>query len=216
MLSYLKNFFALCLDALFPLSNRVRKVQALKAEDFKAEPLMQNPFGVPITSLLSFNDSRVRMLIHALKFEASHHAASIASDIVADFLIEEIADEKVFSDKKLFLVPVPLGKVRERERGRNQSARITDTLSDTLAIQTAPHLLVRVRETLPQTTLKRKERLQNVQGAFSVPSEYLPEVKDAHIILIDDVTTTGATLSEAAKPLLSVGASVTALSIAHA
>ena len=78
----------------------------------------------------------------------------------------------------------------------------------------APRALVRTRATKQQTKLSRAERLQNMTGAFSVPD--VEAVQGTHIFLIDDVTTTGATLAEAAKPILKAGAKVSALALARA
>ncbi len=73
---------------------------------------------------------------------------------------------------------------------------------------------MRTRETKPQTRLPRSERLSNVAGAFAVTDEQA--IADTHIFILDDVTTTGATLANAATPLRRAGAKVTLLALARA
>jgi predicted amidophosphoribosyltransferase len=74
-----------------------------------------------------------------------------------------------------------------------------------------PHILedalLRTRDTVPQTQLSRKQRLTNVVGCFAVASEVRTQIHGAHIVIIDDVITTGATLAEARLTLLRAGAS---------
>ena len=118
----------------------------------------------------------------------------------------------------LFIVPVPLHKNRARERGFNQIELVLKALPQefrdgTLATY-APHLIERVRETKQQTRLSRSERLSNVAGAFSTPNA--GALKKANIVLVDDVTTTGATLVNAAHPLRRAGADVTLIALARA
>lgn len=77
-------------------------------------------------------------------------------------------------------------------------------------------VLVRIRATAQQTRLSRQERLRNVAGAFALNAADDSVARGAHIFLVDDVTTTGSTLAEAAKPLRSVATSLTLLAVAHA
>src|SRR3989344_4141707 len=111
------------------------------------------------------------------------------------------------------LEDIPLLKTIARERGWNQIDLVLKALphefrDGTLSTHT-PHALVRTRATRAQTRLPRSERLSNVAGAFSLTDGAL--VRDSHIFLVDDVTTTGATLANAANPLRRAGAKVTLL-----
>jgi ComF family protein len=120
------------------------------------------------------------------------------------------------------IVPVPLFHLRERERGFNQARLLAEGLKHSL--DTLPGakkkridatLLVRTRATLPQAGLKVGARKENVRGAFAVVK---PEhVQGRQVVLVDDVMTTGATLSACASTLKKQGASrVYALAMARA
>ena len=103
------------------------------------------------------------------------------------------------------VVPVPLSVGRQRERGYNQSELIARELAD-LGTLPAPvtNALIRHRDTRPQVELQRAERLTNVRGAFDCPQ---PDLVAGHrVLLIDDVSTTGATLEACAVPLIAAGA----------
>ena len=105
-----------------------------------------------------------------------------------------------------FIVPVPLNWRRLWWRKYNQSALLAYGLSAQSALPCLPHALVRTRPTRPQMRLERAERLKNVKGAFRVADAALPRVQNKHILLVDDVVTTGATVDACAKALLKAGA----------
>lgn len=112
------------------------------------------------------------------------------------------------------IVPVPLSPSRGRLRGYNQSALLARPLSLATGIPYRPGILKRVRETASQVGLTQKERIQNVRGAFHAR----PELVDGkHILVVDDITTTGATLQNCAAALLTAGAaSVYGITLARA
>jgi ComF family protein len=102
------------------------------------------------------------------------------------------------------IVPVPLHTKRLRQRGFNQSGLMAVALGRRLRIPVQFGALVRENWTEPQTRLNRDERLKNVKGAFAVAS--VPLVRDRGILLVDDVLTTGTTVSECARTLRKAGA----------
>jgi ComF family protein len=113
------------------------------------------------------------------------------------------------------VLPIPLHRARLYERGYNQSAMLGRGMAERLGVRVATDVLVRTRATRSQTRLSREARWQNVSGAFAVTKA--EAVADKHILLIDDVLTTGATLAAAAATLKSAGAaSVTAATLALA
>lgn len=101
------------------------------------------------------------------------------------------------------VVPLPLARKRLAGRGFNQSALLAEIAARELGIPYAPHGLLKVRDTPPQAGLDREARLKNVRGAFDCGES----LSGLRIAIVDDVMTTGATLSEAAKALKKAGAS---------
>lgn len=119
-------------------------------------------------------------------------------------------------EKADFLVPVPLHRWRIMRRRFNQSALMAQYLSQALHTPCLLGALTRVRATQTQGHLQVTERKRNVRNAFAVPAQYQGQIKDKNIVLIDDVYTTGATVSECAKALLKCGAtSVDVLTLAR-
>nr|AQQ74987.1 hypothetical protein [uncultured bacterium] len=203
------------LDIILPRKERVVRIDSYRAEDIPVSPAEHEACGVRITTLMQYREEAVADCIKALKYDRAGIAAALLADALAEYLREEIVNMQQFSTKPVVLAPVPLHASRERERGFNQVASILDALprefKDGTLSRVEPHALARVRATPQQTRLSRSERLQNVANAFAAEGGAL---RGCHIILVDDVTTTGATLAAAAQPL--AGESVTLLALAHA
>lgn len=110
------------------------------------------------------------------------------------------------------LVPIPLHKSRMREREYNQAALLARAVGHELRIPVREELLFRSRNTRSQTHLSLHDRRENVRSCFSAVSGRMP----SSILLVDDVFTTGATLTEATQALKKEGAqSISALVFAH-
>lgn len=217
-LSLLRRSAEAILDAILPLRARSARTKSRRAEDFVLSPTVHELLGARITTLMDYRDRAVQDLIRALKYDRSRHAASIAATLLEDYLLDEIVSHRAFSQKRVLIIPVPLHKARTKERGFNQIEIVLDALpqefKDGTRSTLATNVLTRVRETKQQTRLRRSERLSNVAGVFAVPNP--SSVKDAVVFLIDDVTTTGATLVNAATPLRRAGAHVSLLALARA
>ena len=116
------------------------------------------------------------------------------------------------------IVPVPLSKERLQTRGFNQAWELASALAGQSgsAAKTDSALLLRVKNTRPQTELLRQERLANVKGAFQVDPLRAHEIKGKRVMLVDDVMTSGASLFTAAEVLRAAGAShITGLILAR-
>jgi ComF family protein len=109
-------------------------------------------------------------------------------------------------EERSAIVPVPLSKSRMRERGYNQSEQLAAGLSQHWRIPVGEDLLTRTRATVSQTELTPEERKSNVAGAFRVPSGKSQQIRGAHLVIIDDVMTTAATLNACAAALYEAGA----------
>ena len=132
--------------------------------------------------------------------------------------LAELLEKTVRGDRRItadYIIAVPLHTRRLRQRGFNQAALIAKALGRRISLPVRFDILSRSEWTEPQTRLSRQERLQNVKNAFLVirPSE----VKGCRILLVDDVYTTGTTLSECSKMLKKAGsAQVHALTVTRA
>ncbi|MGL4667370.1 MAG: ComF family protein, partial [Saezia sp.] len=108
------------------------------------------------------------------------------------------------------LLPIPVTSARMRERGYNQSWEMAKRISPLMGIAANPHILqhtLRIFDAqASQTQRKRKERFRALKGAFFVSEKYKDMIEGKHIILVDDVMTTGATLHHAALALKKIGA----------
>ena len=113
------------------------------------------------------------------------------------------------------IVPVPLHPEKEAARGYNQSVLIAEGMSEVLNIPVLEKALQRTKNTESQTQKTREQRIENMQSAFSVPNA--PIVQGKHLLLVDDVLTTGATLEACAlalKTMPSVNISIATIGIA--
>ena len=113
-----------------------------------------------------------------------------------------------------WVLPMPLSPARLQQRGFNQALVLARALDSP---KVRSDVLLRSKETPPQSALPRKERLSNVRGAYALEPEYASAAKGKRIVLIDDVMTTGASLHAAAQVLRRAGAAhVTAIVLARA
>jgi ComF family protein len=134
---------------------------------------------------------------------------------LGDALAEQVADfVRGLNWPIEVVIPIPLGRQRLKERGYNQVGLIARPMSLALNLKYAPGALARSRETRSQVGLNREQRRENVRGAFRALDA---EVKGKTVLVVDDVATTGSTLSSGAEALLSSGArDVYALTVARA
>jgi ComF family protein len=142
-------------------------------------------------------------IVHSLKYAGWNEVAvSMAERMSRMSWPADVVEERTA------LVPIPLASARKRERGYNQSALLGLSLAQRWRIPLWENVIERSRETQSQTRLTPEERLGNVAGSFQIGSEKREALKGAHLILIDDVVTTAATLNECAKVLYRAGARI--------
>ena len=152
-------------------------------------------------------DGGLRELIHLFKYDHVRPAANVLGRMLAEVVAELIENA---APESPLVVPVPLYKGKRRERGFNQAeevARVAMKQPVLLAkedLSLALGALARTRETRSQTGLTRHQRRENMRGAFAVPDAAL--VRGRNIVLVDDVFTTGTTVSECARVLKRAGA----------
>ncbi|HEY0964802.1 MAG TPA: hypothetical protein VGE31_03320 [Candidatus Paceibacterota bacterium] len=195
------------LDLLFPPRPEAVEVAAVQSSELS--DLYTVHIYEEVHTISRYDHPTIRALIKENKFHTNTQSARLLATLLQRWL------KDTFPAQSLVLVPVPLHASRERERGYNQVSIILSNLT-LEANWTITPLLQRTTNTRPQTSLHRKDRGQNVFGAFEmrsgnglVPNTY---------VLIDDVVTTGATMKAARAalaPHLPPGSTLHCVALAH-
>jgi len=142
-------------------------------------------------------------IVHALKYQGWYLAGAEMAARMArlDWPPDVVAERRA-------VVPVPLSSKRLRERGYNQTAQLASELSRRWGIPMWGDVLARVRHTETQTRLTPGDRLRNVSSAFRASASARNVLRGAHVIVVDDVVTTAATLNACAAALCDGGARI--------
>jgi len=197
--------FHMLLDHLFPPSPDALLVRGIRDDQVRFFFSLKQVQDVRVLS--TYTDSRIRALIHEAKFHQNHRAYVLLGHLLTQYFNTRTTPIDI-------VLPVPLSSSRMRSRGYNQVEQVLlqATLPHHAVIRT--DILKRNIHTRPQTELTRKERLVNVRDAFGVA--HGNDITGKHIVLIDDVLTTGATLHVAKASLLQHSpASITCVALAH-
>ena len=178
---------------------------------------------------LPYTDSRVRALVWEVKYYAHSRASKLAGEYLAQLLLAEASD--IVGTP--LLIPMPMHPKRRKQRGHNQTEVLCESALRSLGVEKnwgknslarrlsedsrgrpedffeaaffyAPHALIRIKHTAPQQGLERHDRLKNLKDAMSADSS---KVKGRVCIVVDDVSTTGASFAEAKRALKEAGAS---------
>jgi len=144
----------------------------------------------------------IKELVHEFKYNNKEYLGPALARLMIDF-VREYNLPIDFVDS---VIPIPLHKNRLREREFNQARILSDCVAREFNKPLLDGVLVRKRPTLTQTELKDNSRFSNVKDCFAVTKA--DAVKNRHLLLVDDVLTTGATSSEAAGSLKNSGANV--------
>jgi ComF family protein len=155
---------------------------------------------VPVERACAFfyfsKGSRYRQLLHKLKYK---YLPQIGVVLGREFG-KELLRASFFCDDSI-LVPVPLHPKRYRKRGYNQSERIASGISQIAGIPVVANAVIRQRYNETQTQKNRTERFQNVQDIFGAGKE-IEQLRGKHVIVVDDVLTTGATIESLITAIL--------------
>lgn len=225
------NYFTLLLDFFLPRLCVSCKKQLTTSEKFiclECSSKLEHPTQIRIqkefarkfqndkivsdfaSAFIFHNDSVIQELIHSLKYDKQF--------LVGKFLGQQITNnlkDKILEWNASLIIPVPLHTLRKAERGFNQSEQIAKAIGKSFNIPLDTKSLKRSRFTKTQTKLTLVERKENMNKAFMLESN--KNIKGKTIILVDDVITTGATITECARVLLENGANkIYALSVAIA
>lgn len=213
------------LDAIMPPRVTQRRVAVLSSEVLREIIRREKnlAYAPKIRSLLPYRNRAVKALVYEMKYRNSARAYQLAAELLHEELLA-VSEDTVGTP---LVVPVPMHAQRKRERGFNQTemlcekvlgignqdmttlahyslggiGRSSEQRSD-LGFEYAPHALIRIASGIPQQKLTRNARLENMKGSMRAD----PIVKDRICIVVDDVTTTGATLTECQRALKAAGA----------
>ncbi|MBI5139267.1 ComF family protein [Candidatus Nomurabacteria bacterium] len=176
-----------------------------------------------IFPLYEYRHPSIKSAIWLLKYKGRKKLANTFAEAIYGKIIEELADLSVMENfNEPVLIPIPLSSKRYRTRGYNQASLICKKLieidkknNSSCNLKLEKDVLVKIKNQEHQAHIEnRRARFENIAGSFTVKNE--GRIKNKNIILIDDVITTGATLSEAKKTLKQYGAkSVIAFTVAH-
>jgi ComF family protein len=142
-------------------------------------------------------------IVHALKYDGWSKVAGEMAERMS-----RLSWPRDVMEERTALIPIPLASARIRERGYNQSALIAAGLSERWRIPVWENLVTRTRETRSQTRLTPEQRLGNVAGSFQIGARNADALQGAHLIVVDDVVTTAATLNACARVLYDAGARI--------
>ena len=215
--------FHTILSTLFPDScvGCGRSGTLLCAECARKIPPAPSPEHDFITSVFAYRDFRIRALVRMLKYKNARHASAVFAPYLAAALAEFVGEEGNFlGSGPTLLVPVPLSKKRRKERGYNQAELLVRGMLRHMPKGSAVlgnDILKKVVETGKQADItKRSVRLASLGDCFRASPEKAKEYAGRTIVLVDDVTTTGATLLAAHKALRAAGfKKVHALTVAY-
>jgi len=171
--------------------------------DFAREPARDIKEINSLYFAVDYNNPMIKKLLHSFKYApfAKDLSCSLSSVIITYFKLME--KKPPFLEKENFcFVPIPLSSKRLRWRGFNQSEEIAKILSAYYAIP-MKKALIKTKETKPQTELNKEQRKKNLIDSFEFVYSNLKQ--NENVVLVDDVITTGSTLSEAAKALRKAG-----------
>ncbi|MGD8866614.1 MAG: hypothetical protein PVI01_03275 [Gemmatimonadales bacterium] len=151
-------------------------------------------------------------IVHALKYGGWRELAPRMGADMARLRFDAVVERELAA-----VVPVPLSAARLRERGFNQAELLGGAVAERRDLPFLPDALVRERHTRRQARLSPRERLANVTGAFRLRTDRRAAVEDAHLLLVDDVLTTAATVQDCVRALCLGGArAVSVLTFARA
>ncbi len=226
------NFLNKLIDLILPQTENVKFLESLGADGlFQKLPRSENwdldlqkTGGVEARAIFNYRHQLCRQAIWEIKFRGNQKLIQDFSTLLYEFILEEISELQTFKNySEIILVPIPTSARRRRERGFNQCELIINELikEDKRRSQnnftTNNKLLIKNTYTNKQSrTHSRSARLNNVINTMQTDNRFITGDQKTLYILIDDVITTGATVTEAVRALKQAGAkNIMAFALAH-
>ena len=227
----LGNWFNQIIDTLFPEKSRWVDFSYYSGE--KIALLQDIPRAQPLSgrfvekglersvAILSYKHPLAKALIWQIKYKKDAEALRCGGLLLSQKLAEIERDHTNSASTPIFILPIPTTRARRRERGYNQCELLASAMpvNPTLDTHLRFDILTRSKNTSRQATKRREERLYGMRSVFSVSKNALvkfPIPFDTHIIVLDDVVTTGSTLKAALDALQGAGfTNIRGLALAH-
>jgi len=213
-MNYVKYVWDSALDILFPplclkcrsyLMLDIDRNNLICGECFVSIPIYGIVSYSPkltLAAVSSYESDALRELLHALKYNRFLAVETVLRKLMERYLSNINLSKTLPGDT--IIIPIPLHKKRMRQRGFNQAEHISNILGSLLDLPVLKNVLVRIKNTPPQTRQKnKKERFRSLRGGFSVIEN--SDIRDKTVILVDDVYTSGATMNEATRVLRRAG-----------
>lgn len=139
-------------------------------------------------------EGKIRKIIIDYKFNEKSY-------IYVTFVNFLLKNKKIFENIKNYdtIIPVPISKKRQKERGYNQSLLIARKIAEKTNLELMNNCLIKTKNIIEQSKLNKEDRLQNIYGVYELKNRQLIENKK--ILLIDDIYTTGSTVNECSRML---------------
>jgi competence protein ComFC len=226
-MGFLNTILSNILDVIFPTKCLFcgKKNTDLCTECLVDIPSAERESAKWIFPLYDYRNPIIKKSLWMLKYSGKKRLAKVFAEGIYENMVEELSELAMMENfHEAILIPIPLSKRRYRERGFNQAELICEEIikinnfRKNMNLKLENNILIKPKETEHQARIKdRNVRLKNIIGSFALKNtEAVELIKNKNIILIDDITTTGATLTEAKKILKLSGArKVIAFTVAH-
>jgi competence protein ComFC len=209
----LTRFFGMILSILEKKDESLLELEK-KDRSFWIDKSHLNKVSDDSLAFFPYQDSDIKKAVLEIKARNNHKLLKALCSVAAEILIEELSELKTWNNfNPTLVVAIPPSS---RSKGFNQSEEIAKMIISELnsEIRLLKGALVKVRTTPIQHSLPREKRLKNLRR--SMEAKYAEKIAGADIIVVDDVTTTGATFEEAARALKEIGArKIFCIALAH-
>lgn len=172
----------------------------LAAARHKGEAETSLPFLDHLYVYGMYENKYLREALRRFKYHGTYGLANPFSHMLYELIKPHLSG----LEQSTLILSIPIAPERRRSRGYNQAELLAKALSEKISLKTSGELLRKIRSTPSQTSLSGQERILNVKNSFAVTTP--EEIAGKKIILVDDIVTTGATLSETARVLKEAGA----------